>query len=459
MAVKRVFSLRASTVALLAAVLVLAWPARPAAHDIPVDVLVNMYVKPEGTHLRVLLRVPLGAMRDMNLPLHGPGFLNLPAPDVPLREAARLWLAQPLEIYEGDQRLPMPEVVDFRISLPSDKSFATYDEALRHVRSAQLPTDTELIWNQALFDVLLEYPIASDRAKFSINPELARLGVHTVTVMHFLPPGGTERVFEYTGDPGLVRLDPRWYQAAVRFVVLGFEHILDGIDHLLFLFCLVIPFRKLRQLVWIVTSFTIAHSVTLIGSAFGLAPGGLWFPPLVEVLIAASIVYMALENIVGVTDVRRRWMITFAFGLVHGFGFSFALRETLQFAGSHLLTSLFAFNIGIELGQLLVLLALIPALQFLFHRVVVERMGTIVLSAIVAHTAWHWMTERWAALRQFSWPVLDAAAWARGLRWLMAALVVGAGIWLLRGLTRQRQSRANARIAESKHADSRIADS
>src|SRR6202163_1600651 len=107
-----------------------------------------------------------------------------------------------------------------------------------------------------------------------------------------------------------------------------------------------------------------------------------------------SIVYMALENIVGGATVRRRWMIAFGFGLVHGFGFSFALRETLQFAGSHLLTSLLSFNIGVELGQLLVLLLLIPALEALFRYVVAERIGTIILSALVTHTAWHWMVER-----------------------------------------------------------------
>ena len=105
-----------------------------------------------------------------------------------------------------------------------------------------------------------------------------------------------------------------------------------------------------------VTSFTVAHSVTLIASAYDWRPAALWFPPLVETLIAASIVYMALENIVGARR-RRRWLITFAFGLVHGFGFSFALRETLQFAGSHLLTALLAFNLGVELGQLVVLAA------------------------------------------------------------------------------------------------------
>ena len=75
-------------------------------------------------------------------------------------------------------------------------------------------------------------------------------------------------------------------------------------------------------------------------------------------------------------------------------GFSFALRQTLQFAGSHLLTSLLSFNVGVELGQLLVLVLLIPALDLLFRYVVAERVGTVILSALVGHTAWHWMTER-----------------------------------------------------------------
>ncbi len=170
------------------------------------------------------------------------------------------------------------------------------------------------------------------------------------------------------------------------------------------------------------TAFTVAHSITLIASAYNLAPDALWFPPLIETLIAASIVYMALENIVGTANVHRRWMIAFGFGLVHGFGFSFALRETLQFAGSHLLTSLLSFNIGVELGQLLVLVLLIPALELLFRYVVAERMGTIILSAMVAHTAWHWMIDRGDALRQFpfQWPELTVPVLLTGLRWLMA---------------------------------------
>jgi hypothetical protein len=277
---------------------------------------------------------------------------------------------------------------------------------------------------------MIELPIASPTSDFAIDPALAHLGVRTLTVLRFAPPGSAERVYTYTGDPGVVRLDPRWHHAALHFVKLGFAHILGGLDHLLFVLCLVIPFRRLRPLLVVVTSFTVAHSITLIASALGLAPGALWFPPLVETLIALSIVYMAFENIVG-ARLERRWLFAFVFGLVHGFGFSFLLRDSLQFAGSHLATSLIAFNVGVELGQVVVLLVAIPALTLLFRYVVAERIGTILLSALVAHSAWHWMTARGSELMQYdlSWPALDAAFAAAVIRALMLALIAGVGLW------------------------------
>jgi hypothetical protein len=141
---------------------------------------------------------------------------------------------------------------------------------------------------------------------------------------------------------------------------------------------------------------------------------------------------MAFENIVG-AKLERRWVIAFGFGLVHGFGFSFALRQSLQFAGAHLATSLFAFNFGVELGQLAVLAVLLPALGLLFRFVVEERMGTILLSALVAHTAWHWLADRTNALRQyrFQWPSFDLLFLAGVLRALMLGLVITAAVWLL----------------------------
>jgi hypothetical protein len=145
---------------------------------------------------------------------------------------------------------------------------------------------------------------------------------------------------------------------------------------------------------------------------------------------------MALENILGANPTRR-WIVAFVFGLVHGFGFAFALRESLQFAGSHLVTALLAFNVGVELGQVAVLLVLVPAANLLF-RYVPERMGIIVLSALVAHTGWHWMTERFADLRKFPLPAMDAAATASLLRWLMAAIVLAAAVWWVDRWVRRR---------------------
>ena len=430
-------------------------PVILAAHDIPSDVTVQAFLKPEGDRLHLLVRVPLKAIRDVVFPERGPGYLDLDRVEPFLPDAAILWISDFIELYEGVARLPKrPHVVAARISLESDKSFGSYEQAFAHVTGPGLPRDTNVYWNQTMLDVLFDYPIHSERAAFSIHPALARLGLRVVTVLRFVAPGGAVRAFEFTGDPGLVRIDPRWYQAAARFVDLGFLHILEGTDHLLFLFCLVIPFRRLVALIPIITAFTVAHSITLIASAYNLAPDALWFPPLIETLIAMTIVYMALENIVGVSSVNHRWMITFGFGLVHGFGFSFALRQTLQFAGSHLLTSLLSFNIGVELGQLLVLILLIPLLDLLFRFVVSERMGTIILSALVAHTGWHWMIERWGVLSQFrfEWPPVDAALLASLLRWLMAIVFLAGIFWLISALLRRTETRRTGRNAESKAA-------
>lgn len=389
------------------------------AHEIPVDVTTHMIVKPAGDKLQVAVRIPLRAVRDIEFPQFGPGYLDIEQLAPQLTDLASLWIANPLELYTDNQRLPTPQIIGTQLSFESDRSFAKFDAAATHITEPLMPNGANAIWNQLWFDVLLEYPNVSETSSLSIRPGLHGLAARVVTVLRFLPPGGSERAYELTGDPGVVPLDPRWHQAAWRFVTMGFFHILGGTDHLLFLLCLVIPFRRLRPLVLIVTAFTVAHSVTLIASAYGLAPEGLWFPPLIETLIAATIVYMALENIVGVTPVSRRWMFALGFGLIHGFGFSFALRETLQFAGSNLITSLLAFNIGVEIGQLLVLLILVPTLSALFRYVVAERVGTIILSAIVAHTSWHWMTERGDIFAQY---MPDPSA--RSAAWFVVAVAV-----------------------------------
>ena len=424
------FQSRAARVAALFLLVVLTTAARVSAHDIPRDVTVQAFAKPEGQRFTLLVRVPLKAIMDIEFPRKERDYVDLERVDQSLRDAAMIWLARKIDLYEEDRLLPDPRILATRMSLESDRSFSSYESAVAHVTGPALTNDTSIFWEQGILDVLFEYPIQSDRSHFAIHMAFDRLGIRVVTALRFMAPGGIIRPYELEGDAGLIPLDPRWHQAVLRFVKLGFFHILDGTDHLLFLFCLVIPFRRLWTLVPIVTAFTVAHSITLISAAYNYAPGALWFPPLIETLIAMSIVYMALENI-AVAVPQRRWLITFLFGLVHGFGFSFGLQHTMQFAGSHLLMSLLSFNLGVELGQLLVLVVMVPALAVLFRFVVAERMGTIILSAIVAHTAWHWMADRFDVLRMFPWPTITAADAASAIRWLMALIALLSTAYLL----------------------------
>ena len=421
------------TAALLVGITLLLPTWSGEAHEIPADVTVQAFVKPDGGTVRMIVRVPLVSMRDYDFPVREPGYLIISDADPLIQGAAGEWIANYVQMYEGSELLARPVVAAVRIAIPGDRAFRTYDEAIANVLSAPLSDNIELPPQQAMLDVLLEWSIMSEESDFSIDSRFAQLGIRTVTVLRFLPAGGAERAFQYSGNPGLVRLDPRWHQAAWRFVVLGFDHILDGIDHLLFLFCLVVPFRSFWALVPIITSFTAGHSITLIAAALGLSPQALWFPPLIETLIALSIVYMAFENILG-AKLKSRWMIAFSFGLVHGFGFSFALSEVLQFGGSHLLTSLVSFNIGVEFGQLFVLALTVPLLELLFRKVLPEVGGIVVLSALLAHTGWHWMTERGGQLLQYDFraPIMGVGFAATALRWLMLTLIIFGTAWLLR---------------------------
>jgi hypothetical protein len=415
----------------VAAILLIALAPRTSAHEVPNEVTVLGFVHPEGKTLRLLIRAPLKSMRDVDVPTVEGGFLDFSKMEAAERHAAQIWIRDFVEVYENGRQLTVPVIAATRTSLPSDRSFETYDSALANITTGErLDQSAGIFWDQGMLDVMFEYPITSDQSDFAIRPGLTRLGLQVNVVLRFLQPGKPERAFDVHAETGIVHLDPRWHQAFYLFARDGFFHILDGIDHLLFLLCLVIPFRKLRPLVIVITSFTVAHSVTLIASAFGMAPNSLWFPPLIETLIAISIVYMAFENIVG-AQLQRRWIVTFAFGLIHGFGFSFLLRERLQFAGEHLLTSLLAFNAGVEIGQLVVLLVTIPALIFLFRFVVAERIGTILLSALVAHTAWHWALDRGTALWAYPFPELTLQDMAAGVRLLMVVLVAAGLVWLV----------------------------
>ena len=274
-----------------------------------------------------------------------------------------------------------------RVSLPSDRSFATFESALATITGPPLPPDTSSTGTRRCSTSCSNTRSSRIDRRSRSNPALARLGIRVVTVLRFLPPAGAVRAFESDrrSRPGAARSALAPGGVAVR--ALGFFHILDGTDHLLFLACLVIPFRRFRSLVAVVTAFTVAHSITLIASAYDLAPGALWFPPLIETLIAISIVYMALENIVGAMSVQRRWIA----GVRVRAGarvrvFVRAARDAavrrlapadLAALVQHRRRARAAAGAG----------AADPGAHLLFRYVVAERVGTIILSALVAHTA------------------------------------------------------------------------
>jgi hydrogenase/urease accessory protein HupE len=150
-----------------------------------------------------------------------------------------------------------------------------------------------------------------------------------------------------------------------RFLRLGIEHIFTGYDHIAFLIGLLLLGGSVKRLLGIVTAFTVAHSITLALAALDvLAPS----PRFVEPLIAASIVFVGLEDLWALRKerledaLRHRWMITFAFGLVHGFGFASVLRE-LQLPRAVLATGLVSFNLGVECGQICIVLLALPILR------------------------------------------------------------------------------------------------
>lgn len=179
----------------------------------------------------------------------------------------------------------------------------------------------------------------------------------------------------------------------LAFLLLGIRHILTGYDHLLFLFGLLVMCRTGRTAALLITCFTAAHSLTLALSTFGLVNLPSRF---VEAAIAASILYVGVENIIrGDKPIRGRALLTFAFGLIHGLGFASVLREMgVANSGSAAIIPLVAFNSGVELGQLSVAAIILPLAWFLRRNDSFRRVGIPALSLAVALAGGYWLLDR-----------------------------------------------------------------
>jgi hypothetical protein len=173
-----------------------------------------------------------------------------------------------------------------------------------------------------------------------------------------------------------------------QFIKLGIEHIFLGYDHLMFLFALIVIGGRFADLVKIVTAFTVAHSITLILAALEI----LKLPPqIIESGIALSIAYVAAENFV-IAQSNHRWMLTFTFGLIHGFGFANVLRD-LGLPTTGLVPSLLAFNVGVEIGQLCIVALFLP-LTLWMAKQKFQRRVVFAFSSVIFLFGLGWFVER-----------------------------------------------------------------
>lgn len=201
-------------------------------------------------------------------------------------------------------------------------------------------------WNRPVHDLGLRYTL------FAPDAPAARCLV-TVTA-----GGRTQDVVLTPHQPTYGSAEAGFWRQAGSFVGLGIQHILTGYDHMLFLLSLLLLGGGLRAWLKVVTAFTVAHSITLSLAVFGVVSvPSRW----VESAIALTIVYVAAENLWR-REISGRWALTFAFGLIHGLGFASALRET-QLPTANLAAALAGFNVGVELGQLMVVVIAYLALQ------------------------------------------------------------------------------------------------
>ena len=408
-------------------------PRPGVSHDIPDEVRIPVFLRETDGELHLVARVPLLLLLSLNVPKWGAGFLDFERAEPVLRRAGEVFASEAPLFHPDGAALPAT-LRAFRVALPWDRSFTSFDSARDTVLSGPLPADTQVFWNQGFLDFYLVYPAPAE-GSVSIESNVApgfgdRVALDVVYERR--EESGEDwksNLYHISVREGRVVLDPSPFQAFFAFGRSGIEHILTGWDHLLFLICLIAPFGqlgRLRHLLLIVTGFTVAHSVTLVAAALGHAPTALWFVPLVEGVVALSILYTAIENLISASVVRRA-VLAFGFGLFHGFGFAFALGESLAFAGDHLPLALFSFNLGVEAGQAAVVLAVIPILHLLGGSERSRFAVTALLSVVGGHAAWHLLESRYSELAR-AWAISGGAppSWS----WLLWPLILaGAAGW------------------------------
>ena len=275
--------------------------------------------------------------------------------------------------------------------LPRFNSLADAESAFKGPLLTGVTASTKA--NATMIDIAVFYPWDKPLKRLSISSTLAPnlAGFEKLPNLVLNHVGGETKISRIKGlltDPR--DIDDTWLSSTLTFVRHGAEHIVEGLDHVLFVICLTIGAASLGNLVWRITGFTLGHSASIIGGFFGFIPPGSWFIPAVETAIALSIIYVAVIALLQ-RQVRSVLGVTAAIGVMHGYGFSFGLSTILGNDAANLWVSLAAFNVGVEIGQLAIVLVVwtiyVVALRIVKHRQTYVR-GVVAVPAIGIATVW-----------------------------------------------------------------------
>jgi len=290
--------------------------------------------------------------------------------------------------------------------------FATLDDAKKSFQDEQVFDAFEqgVYVGDTTVDVLLRYTTQGAVYKYAIssnlNPGLPDQDETANLVLDYSPSG--VQVFRARGllhKPVVVTRSV--FDAVVTFIKEGVKHILEGFDHVLFVICLVLGAMHFGPLLWRVTGFTIGHSITLSLGFFGFVPAGAWFVPAVETGIALSIIYVAFVAVAPDLKLgpklvwqqkKNEWTVvgvTGLIGLLHGLGFSFVLQNILQVTSPNIWQSILAFNLGVEIGQVLIVIAafsIFYLISLLGTRA--TKINRFIVAGVCASIALYWVIER-----------------------------------------------------------------
>jgi hypothetical protein len=417
---------RSGAIAAMLMCLVLSAAAQPLMHDLPQDTVMHAFLRVQGGEAHLLVRVPLDLLHGISWPTnHGEYAVN----DSPAAVSQALdALGHAILIWQDGERLT-PTISSGQLAALGDLSFANPEAAAAHIAQ---PVDAglKIAVDLGYLDAHFVYPIRPAPAVFSIQSRVAEdLQELSKLIVQFLPDGSNRGgAMTISAQSGKVALNPDRRQAALGFVLVGMQDFLADADCLLFIVCLMIPFRRARDFAAPYAAFVLANIISLAGTAFGFAQDSVWFAALAASVSAVLIFFLALGNIFG-AHLQRRRLWTGLFGFVLGFEFAQLLAGRLQFAGGHSQIALWFFAFGIDLGALLALALIFAGLGLILRGARAGRIGIIVLSAIVAHTSWHWMIDRVEVLWRMPWPPMTMAGFYHLTQWIFAVLLaVGAYI-------------------------------